>query len=480
MTVLPRATPESQGVSSRQLLAFIEALSSLRDPHGMVLVRHGHVIAEAAWAPYRHDEPQLMFSLSKSFASTAIGFAVDEGLLGVEDRVVDLLPDDAPVESDPGNVVHVRVKHLLAMTTGHAVDSLSVGIPLPQSGSWASGILSQPFPHTPGTVFVYNSGATYLLSAIITKVTGQSLLDYLGPRLMQPLGIEGATWSANDEGINFGGWGLSVRTEDAAKLGVLYLQRGAWNGKQLLSSAWVTEATGEHSRNADPHGNPDWVQGYGYQFWRCQHGFYRADGAFGQYSVVMEHHDAVLALTSGVDNDDLQTPLNVVWSTLLPAFHDRVLAEDPQAHNDLVSACARREISMPSGSSNSPNPPTDEQRFLLQPNSGEWVSVDVRVHQQHTRLRFASVTGGSTTLTVGHNDWSESATLFTSFGGVVLDVRAKGAWHSPVLFAARMSYNGSPFTFDFTIDLSDGAFALVGMSNVGFAKPFHQTELRSS
>jgi CubicO group peptidase (beta-lactamase class C family) len=202
MTVLPRATPESCGVSSTGLQRFVEV-------HGFVLARHGKVIAEGAWAPYRASEPHELFSLSKSFVSTAIGFAVAEGLLSVDDQVAKFFPDDLPETLDD-RLAALQVRHLLTMTTGHGSDALSVANALPGGSSWARGILGQRLEYEPGSTFVYNSGATYLLSAIISALSGESLVDYLTPRLFDPLGIEGATWASNGEGINYGGWGLSV------------------------------------------------------------------------------------------------------------------------------------------------------------------------------------------------------------------------------------------------------------------------------
>ncbi len=465
-------------MSSHQLSVFVSALAELCDIHGFVLIRHGKVIAEGSWAPYSNDEPHSLFSLSKSFTATAIGMAVDEGLLTVDDRVLDIFSDDAPdVVSD--HLDNLRVRHLLSMTTGHAVDSLSVAVPLPQGVSWVRGILGQPFPHQPGTHFVYNSGATYVLSAIITKLTRVSLLDYLTPRLFEPLGIRNATWSANDEGVNLGEFGLDLTTEDAAKLGLLYLQHGRWNDQQLLSPEWVAEATRTHaSQPVDAQLlGPDWDQGYGYQFWRCQHGFYRGDGAFGQYSIVMETHDAVLATTSGVDNDLLQLPLDAVWSHLLPAFHYAPIPDDSEGLADLNTFCGQLEIALVPGAG---APAMVQSRtFGLQPNDGGWISVTVDVDRESTTLQLTG-SEGVTRLLVGHHDWIECTTLFTSFGGVQLDVRSRGSWQTSVTMTARMSYNGSPFTYDFELDLGHGGFRLVGSSNVGFVKPLSVTELLSN
>jgi CubicO group peptidase (beta-lactamase class C family) len=168
---------------------------------------------------------------------------------------------------------------------------------------------------------------TYMCSAIVQKVTGQTVLDYLTPRLFQPLGIDKPKWDASPEGISCGGWGLYLRTEDVAKFGQLYLQKGKWQGKQLVPEKWVAEATKYQVPNKDaPSGRgnkPDWQQGYGYQFWQCQHGAYRGDGANGQLCIVMPDQDAVLAITA--DTGNMQNEVNVVWDTLLPAFQQNPL-----------------------------------------------------------------------------------------------------------------------------------------------------------
>jgi Beta-lactamase len=329
-----------------------------------------------------------------------------------------------------------------------------------------------PLDHDPGTTFVYNSGATYLLSAIISKLTNQTMLDYLTPRLLRLLNIEGATWQTNSEGVNVGGWGLKIRAGDAAAFGQFYLQKGEWNGQQLLSAAWVDEATREHIRQPLP-GDPDWIQGYGYQFWRCQHGIYRGDGAFGQYCIVMNELDAVLVMFSGIDNDDLQQPLDAAWSTLLPAFQASPLNEDPDAYARLRSLCDTRSIALPRGNA---SPVCGTFTFALTPNDAQWKSVHVEVTPEVTILRFDNGTD-ATTLNIGHNDWLDSATLFTSFGGVVLDVRSRGVWETPTKLSARMAYVGEPFTLDFSVELTHGAFEFDGASNVGFFKPAPRTQL---
>ncbi|MDQ1546662.1 MAG: hypothetical protein QOH69_1566 [Actinomycetota bacterium] len=313
---LPRDTPESQHVESAGIRDLVAALESLGSVRSLMLVRHGFVVAERWWAPGAPDVASDVWSLSKSFSSTAVGIVIAEGRLTLTDRVVDLLPEEVPSEADE-RLARLTVRHLLTMTTGHATESLTDDERLTES-RWAQHILAQPLDFEPGTHFQYNSGATYLLSAIVQSVTGMPMLEYLRPRLFGPLGIQNPTWLRSPQGVDAGGWGLSIRTEDIAKFGQLYLQRGQWSGASLIPSEWVAEATGRQVSNGDPTEPDDWTQGYGYQFWRCRNGAYRGDGKLGQFCVVMPDQDAVLALTGDVE--DMSTELNLVWEHLLPAF----------------------------------------------------------------------------------------------------------------------------------------------------------------
>ena len=317
---LPRSTPEAQGISSAAVRAFIETADQQVDTmHSFMLVRHGQVVAECWWGPESADKPHVLYSLSKSFTSTAVGLAVQEGKLTVDDAVLKFFPDDAPAEPSE-NLKAMRVRDILSMSGGHQTEPK-----LTDEAPWVKSFLAHPVEHKPGDHFLYNSAGTYLCSAIVQKTTGQTVLDYLRPRLFEPLGIEGAEWSRSPQGINCGGWGLFLKTEDIAKFGQLYLQKGQWNGKQLLPAAWIEQATAKQVANGtDP--TKDWTQGYGYQFWRCRHGAYRGDGAFGQFCIVMPEQDAVVAITA--DTKDMQGELNVVWEKLLPAFQKDALPAD--------------------------------------------------------------------------------------------------------------------------------------------------------
>lgn len=341
---LPRSSPEAQGVSSAELRAFVEGASKrINTLHSFMLVRHGQVVAEGWWKPEAADKPHVLHSLSKSFTSTAVGLAIEEGKLGLDDPVLKFFPDEAP--ADPSdNLKAMRVRDLLTMTCGHDVEMKRTNdVP------WAKTFLAHPVPHKPGTHFQYNSMGTYMLSAIVTKVTGQAVADYLTPRLFAPLGIENPKWETSPQGINCGGWGLYLRTEDIAKFGQLYLQKGKWGEKQLVPEKWVAEATKYQVPNKDaPSGRgnkPDWQAGYGYQFWQCQHGAFRGDGADGQFCIVIPEQDAVIAITA--KTGDMQAEINVVWELLLPALHEKALPANAEEEAKLKQTLAGLEVPAP-------------------------------------------------------------------------------------------------------------------------------------
>ena len=292
----------------------------------VMVLQHGKVLYEKWLNGGESQKPHVLNSVSKTFTSAAVGLAIGEGRLSLDDKVVSFFPDDLP-DFPSENLKNVTVRNLLTMNSGHDSEP-----PRGKNGeSWSKSFLAWPIEHEPGTYYCYNSLGTYMLSAIVQKVTGQKIVDYLQPRLFDPLGIEAPRWDESPQGVNCGGWGLYLKTEDLAKMGQLLLQKGKWNGKQVLPEEYVVEATraqvpcqpswiradkiAESGLTPD---NSDWVQGYGYQVWRCRHNAYRADGAGGQYIIVIPEKDAVVVNTA--DLQDMQAELNLVWDYILPAL----------------------------------------------------------------------------------------------------------------------------------------------------------------
>jgi CubicO group peptidase (beta-lactamase class C family) len=313
---LPRSAAAAQQVDPAALLAFVDAVEA--DPaielHSLMVVRHGHVVAEGWWAPHTPERTRLLYSLSKSFTSTALGLALEEGRFGLDDPVVSYFPEFDAEITDPRSR-SVALRHLASMASGHNRDMMQEALTGDPQEPVRGFLLVAP-DEEPGTVFAYSQPCTYTLAAIIQRVTGMRLSEYLRPRLFDPLGIGEVGWRSWPPGREQGFSGLFARTEDVAKLGQLYLQRGRWGEDQLLPERYVEQAT---SRQIDTpnQDNVDWRQGYGFQFWMARHG-YRGDGAFGQFCVVLPAHDAVIVTTAGTEA--MQAVLDKLWQLLLPGL----------------------------------------------------------------------------------------------------------------------------------------------------------------
>ncbi len=472
-SALPRSAPEAQGVASTAMLEFVDTLNEqIEGMHSVMVVRHRQVIAEGWWAPYDAEYNHVLYSLSKSFTSTAVGFAVAEGRLSIDDEVLKFFPDDAPTNAS-SNLKAMRVRDLLMMSTGHQDEpSASPDVISPKS------FLAKEVPHLPGTHFKYNTAATFMQSAIVQKVSGQTVLEFLRPRLFEPLGIEHPVWDTNFQGISLGGYGLRVRTEDIARFGQLYLQRGSWNGKALLPAEWVAMATAKQTSNGS---NPksDWNQGYGFQFWRCRHNAYRGDGAFGQFCVVMPDQDAVVAITSGVK--DMQAVLNVIWAKLLPAMQPQALPANSAAGQQLTDKLARLELRTAQGSATSPlagkilnrkyvfsaNDQKIESLMLASPDSGKTLTLTTRMD------------GKDITVPCGHQEWKKGrAPLLGGRLAQFPDEPTAGtfAWSTDDACVIKLCAYETPYHTTLTLKFDGNQVTLDSETNVAFG-PTKQPQL---
>jgi CubicO group peptidase (beta-lactamase class C family) len=454
---LPRSTPETQGVSSSALLAFVEAADKDIDSmNSFMLVRHGHVVAEGWWSPYDAGSPHSLYSLSKSFTSTAVGLAISEGKLSVDDEVLKFFPDDAPSEPSK-NLKAMRVSDLLRMSTGHQSEP-----PRTPDQPWTKAFLAQPVPNKPGTHFLYNTSATYMLSAIVQKATGMTVLDYLKPRLFEPLGIEHPTWESSPHGITAGGYGLSIRTEDIARFGQLYLQKGEWHGKQLVPTSWVEEATSRQTSNGS---NPksDWDQGYGYQFWRCRHDAYRGDGAFGQFCIVMPEQDAVIAITSGVKN--MQAVVDLVWDKLLPAMKPSPLAADDESRKKLERTLSGLSMHPQEGSASPAS--VWNKKYVFPANDKKLEAITLNGDGDGDAVTLvAQFDGVEHPIPCGRGAWRKGRLAYGTLPEQ--PAAASGAWTGDDTFTAKICFYETPFIIKVNLKFSGDQLLYESESNVSF------------
>lgn len=451
-TPLPRSTPEAEGVSSQRVAALVTALDALKEVHSLMLVRHGKVVAEGWWAPYTPGDMHNMYSVTKSFNSTAVGLAVGEGLLSVDALVSSFFPELMPAAPAPAFEI-MSVQHLLTMASGHTEDPLDAMRNAPE-GRWTQAFLESTPAREPGASFFYNSGASYVLGAIVQKVTGQTVEEYLTPRLFEPLGITNRLWGMSPEGINLTEGGLAITTEELAKFGLLYLQNGSWNGQQIVSAEWATDATSKQIATGADDGN--WNFGYGYQFWRNPAGF-RADGSLGQFCFVVPELDVVLAITAATSNDGgTNQIMNVVFQHLFGGMIEpEPLPEDAAARDALNAQLAALALTAPEGAATSPlAADVSGSRYAVAENSQGISAVELDFSGELPLLSIED-TDGQHVIPVGIGQWRRARTGFKKQINELFDtpeqaVSARGAWTAENTFVAKLAFTETPYTLDAT------------------------------
>lgn len=463
---LPRTTPEQQGVLSDGVSKFVAALGEIDSVHSFMLLRHGSVVAEGWWAPFERDDVHELFSLSKSFTSTAVGLAIAEGKMSLDDRVIDHFPDELPSEVSY-QLKAMRVRDLLSMSTGHVQEDLRK-FSFESDSVLTADFLALPVKHNPGTHFLYNTPATYMCAAIVEKVTGAKLLDYLKPRLLAPLGISDSVWAESPQGIALGGYGLSVKTEDIARFGQLYLQHGEWNGRQIVPAAWVQEATARQTSNGS-NPNNDWNQGYGYQFWRCRHNCYRGDGAFGQFCIVMPEQDAVLAVTSGASN--MGAIMQKAWDHLLPSFQDEPLRGNKKATKALKAQLAELRLPAVDGESKS-NKIHESRTYKFSDN--EYGISSVRYDLGESPKIVLKDADQEYQIPIVTEGWHRSRVV--SLGPLTrsfpedIGIATQSAWTDDHTLQTRIWFYESPFRVDIVSSFDGDAVKIEAKQNVSFRK----------
>ena len=332
-----RATPESQGISSDLFAALLRELDASKDTemHHFMALRHGKVICECNFAPYPKGMWHITHSMCKSITGMAIGMLIEEGKLKLNENIYDIFSDHMNAFSKIFRPV-ITVENLLTMTSGVTFNESGIV----SGNDWLGSFLNASVNGKPGTEFQYNSLNTYVLSAIVTKRTGETLTEYLTPRLFGPLGITKYYWETCPKGITKGGWGLFLCAEDMAKLGQLYLQKGKWNGQQLVSEYWIEISTARHLKTQND------TYGYGYQLWMEQRpGSFEYNGMLGQNVIIYPDMDMVLVTNAG--NKEMFQDcimLNIIRKYFPVNYHPAdVLPENPLSYSLLKRLCGELE-----------------------------------------------------------------------------------------------------------------------------------------
>lgn len=378
---LPRSTPEEQGVPSKALIELFDSLHAMpgTDIHSMIVMRHGKVVGEFYPAPFAPEYQHTQYSSSKTLVSMAIGIAIDENRLRLEDRVapffIEYLPDTISTR-----LADMTVRDLLTMTSGIKPDwgMRSRGT------EWIKTFLSKEVVNEPGEEFAYDSMVTYMLSAIVQKVTGMKTLDYLQEKLFDHMNISKVNWEESPEGVNTGGWGLHIQSESLAKVGQMWLQGGVWDGKQLISKEWIDQMSAKQANGGD--------FGYGFQTWQCAYpSAVRADGALGQYVIVVPEKDVVIVLTeASFTNGKPQRGL--IWNKFLPALSDEPLPANGD-YDLLVKKQASYQLELPAGKSSN--------KSVMKRISGKKISIPKNRYGWSEISFAASESGIMMTITKG-------------------------------------------------------------------------------
>ncbi|MCL8017021.1 serine hydrolase [Streptomyces sp. AS02] len=454
MTVrpLPSSTPAAQGVDASGVLAFLDALDAAPDiePHSLMILRHGRLVASGWWAPYTAERPHLLYSISKSFTAAAAGIAAAEGLIRLDDPVISYFPEFEADITDPRSRA-MLVRHVASMASGHESDTLFAARELDRE-NLVRGFLLIPPARDPGSVFAYNQPATFTLSALVQKASGQSLTEYLRPRLLDPLGIGDVAWLRDRSGRELGFSGLHATTDAVARLGELYLRGGVWEGERLLPESWVAEATRAQIETGGGMPGEDWQQGYGFKFWMSRHG-YRGDGAFGQFCLVLPEQDAVIATTG--DTWNMQAVLNLVWEHLLPAFRPAPLTGGEAPDAALAARLAGLALSPAAGK---PAPPERAQAW-----SAAAFTPDGGVCAQLPKLTAIDLAPGADgwTLTLTEDGHPLRVRLGEDGWTVAeepVPTAVSGGWTDPDTLAVDIAFLETPHHLDVTCSLKDRTF----------------------
>ncbi len=455
---LPRSTPAAEGINTQAVINMMDSLMSLPecDIHHVMVVRHGKVVAELHPAPFRAEDSHTLYSASKTFTALAVGCAIDENLLRLDDRVMTFFPDKR-THRVSDNMADMTVRDLLMMASGVKPDWTMRN----NSMDWVKDWLAKSVDDKPGSLFQYDSMCTFMLSAIVQRVTGYTMLEYLQKKLFAPMHITVADWETSPDGINTGGWGLRVQAETMAKLGLLLLNKGNWNGEQLVGANYVTDACSRLIDGGAKETVPatDGNQGYGYQVWQSKWpGSFRADGAMGQYTVVVPQEDLVVVILGMklYGHEELAC----IWNQLMPGLKDTPLNPENRLQKKLDNLCAKASLALPRGKKGK----HQSRKLQLASNKFGIGQMELSFGAAANTMTVDYEAEDSEKFVLGYGTWCYSPLNGYPYYSINAINRMKGfthgftaaaayAWVSPVTLEVRVHYvdwiSGMTYVFDF-------------------------------
>ena len=395
---LPRSTPEEQGVPSKALIALFDSLHALplTDMHAVVVMRHGKVIGEMYPKPYAPEYRHTMYSCSKTFVGIAVGLAVADNRLRVEDRVATFFPELLPDTVSP-ELASMTVRHLLMMSSGVKPDWNMRS----RGKEWIRTFLAKPV-NKPGE-YAYDSMVSYMLAAIVQKVTGKKLTEYLQERVFTPMNVTEWAWEESPEGVNTGGWGVHIQPESLAKFGQLILNEGSWEGKQLVPAEWIREMCKKHKETGR--------EVYGYHIWHCggHDGAVRADGALGQYVISILDKDMVVVMTEATLGNG-RDQRRLIWDVLLPEIKEESLPANKKDYQKLLKKQEGYKLDEVQGKATSTFASNWENKTIeLGKNTFGWESLRLNFGKNLVTMTVTEKDGKSYELPFGYKEWKTTS-----------------------------------------------------------------------
>ena len=400
---LPRSTPEEQGVPSKALVALFDSLHALplTDMHAVMVMRHGKVIGEMYPKPYAPEYRHTMYSCSKTFVGIAVGLAIEDNRLRLDDRIAAIFPELLP-DSVSKDLADMTVRHLLTMASGVKPDWNMRS----RGKEWIRTFLSKPVKE-PGTQYAYDSMVSYMLAAVVQKVTGKKLTEYLQERVFTPMNVTEWAWEESPEGVNTGGWGVHIQPESLAKFGQLILNEGSWEGKQLVPAEWIREMCKKHRETGR--------EVYGYHIWHCggHDGAVRADGALGQYVISVLDKDMVVVMTEATLGNG-RDQRRLIWDVLLPHIQDEPLPANKKDYQKLLKKQEGYKLAEVKGKASSAFASNWENKTIeLGKNTFGWKSLKLNFGKKEVTMTVTETNGKSYELPFGYQQWI--TTTFDSY-----------------------------------------------------------------